>query len=529
MLWVANVLASFALISCAASAINTSIITSEVHNANHIFNAIHSSMRQWGAAWYHNGMSFFLATVPEGTQFFHGSSSDARVNDTEWLAFEPEHALFFAWPRGPRRGPGPSPPGPFRPKLLKRQQEVLHERPEDERDNQEGEEKYGYLHMYSAAKDLRLLYIDGLSAGKTDMGTLDSQDRILLRDQLNEGKMARADDDEKKGPGGPFGESVRAELACRIAKDEWNDRIDGFIRTESGFEIILCDFSRDVNLQRIAAVSSQEFMERHDIYEYKSINVARFDGIGGERVKVNYDNFVTAYTYANLDLFNESSGSGSKPRLQHLSSEQLEPIRSDLSQLVLEHDVVESSFNWQSIADMVVLKYSDFLKSLLASSKFGTLESLQKQVYKPLRPFIDPLQRNDTLENELCALQFIPHSIKKNTNAINSLAGKVVYDVSYTTCSTLHSILEDVDLDVAVSRIDALIEYLGWTTWKECSEKCGYNEACYIPIWPQGTVQDRLSPQCRDEPNNEGERYWGGGPGGPRPSPLTDPFLHGGL
>ncbi|KAJ9620130.1 hypothetical protein H2203_007895 [Taxawa tesnikishii (nom. ined.)] len=78
-------------------------------NPNHIFNAIHSSMRQWGSSLNHNGMSAFLATVPEGVQLYHGTSNSEPVEGMEWLAFEPEHALLFARPRGPP--PGREPPG----------------------------------------------------------------------------------------------------------------------------------------------------------------------------------------------------------------------------------------------------------------------------------------------------------------------------------------------------------------------------------------------------------------------------------
>ncbi|KAG9679913.1 hypothetical protein KCU87_g372, partial [Aureobasidium melanogenum] len=66
-------------------------------------------MRQFGSSLNHNGMSLFIATVPEGTELYHGTSTKDRVNGTQWLAFEPEHALIFA--RG-RRGPPPGhPPG----------------------------------------------------------------------------------------------------------------------------------------------------------------------------------------------------------------------------------------------------------------------------------------------------------------------------------------------------------------------------------------------------------------------------------
>src|SRR3954451_7330658 len=86
--------------TCAVSAATSHSWSQEVqHNTNHIFNAIHSSMRQWGSSLNHNGMSFFLATVPAGTRLYHGGSTRDPVIGPEWLAFEAEHALMFARPR----------------------------------------------------------------------------------------------------------------------------------------------------------------------------------------------------------------------------------------------------------------------------------------------------------------------------------------------------------------------------------------------------------------------------------------------
>lgn len=506
---VARALANLVLLGCAASLhTNDRIeVPSNVHNANHIFNAIHSSMRQWGSSWYHNGMSFFLASVPAGTQFYHGTTDSNRVNGTEWLAFEPQHALFFAHPRGQRPGRPPHNEHSFGSPG----QDVLEESAED------GDERYGYLHTYSAAKDLRLLYIDGLSAAKTDMGTLDSQDRILFGDKIATLLEKNPQSPDGHGPNGPPGDTERAQLACEMAQNEWNDRIDGFLRAEAGFEIILCDFSRVVHLVRMAALLPRSFDYGLDIFHYKSI-AARFDGIGGERVRVNYDHFVTAYAYDNLDVF--GSDQSAAPRLANISSEQLVDIRNDLTQLVLEHEIDESSFNWQSIADMIVTRYSDWLKYLV-SGGLPSLEALQKQALKPYIPFIDVLHRNATLEAERCAMQFIPQGECSSTE--ENLAAKAIYDVSYSICSTLHNVLDDTDLDTAESRLKKLIEYLSWTTWKGCSQKCGFNEACYIPIWPFGTVQDRSNPQCRDTQNNDGDRYWGGF-GGPPPGGFPGGF-----
>ena len=484
-------------------------------------------------------MSFFLATVPKGTQFYHGTSSASRVNGTEWLAFEPEHALNFARvgppPGGPPGGPPPEgphggPPPPLGHFDFRIKQDIF---ADNNQQQQQEEEEYGYLHTYATAKNLRLLYIDGLSAGKTDMGTLDSTDRILLRDRLNTsvGVDEEKPDRSKRPRGGPPGDVQRAHQACSIARDQWNDRIDGFIRAEAGFEIILCDFKRDLDLVRISAVQRENPTNDRPgrgggfgsvSYFYRSI-ASRFNGIGGGRVKLNYEHFVTAYAYTDLNLFakDESSAADGMPRLKHIDSEALEPFRADLTRLVMDYDAVETareSFDWQSIVDMVVLKYSDFL-AYLASDEVDSLAGLQSNVSTVFQAFIDDRERDAVVESRRCADQFLPASV----NDSPSLAGRVVFDVSYTICSTLRAVLDDTEYDTSKARVRGLVEYLNWTTWKECKEKCGYNEVCYIPIWPFGTVEDRENPQCKSQNGNGGggrdsEGYWRGGhgPGGPR-------------
>ena len=170
-------------LSICSTASSTADLT--IQNANHIFNVIHDSMRQWGSSLHHNGVSFFLATVPAGTQFYHGTSNPGIVSGMEWLAFEPEHAMVFARPHR-----GPPPPGPpddndkddrngHHEELRRRHDEGPPQPPPDFKDFDENDS--GYLHTYAAAKDLRLIYIDGMSAGKTNKGTLDSQDYEIGR------------------------------------------------------------------------------------------------------------------------------------------------------------------------------------------------------------------------------------------------------------------------------------------------------------------------------------------------------------
>jgi hypothetical protein len=200
-------------------------------NAFRIFNAIHSSMRQWGSSLNHNGVSYFPATVPKDTELYHGTRTDVPVTGIQWLAFEPEHALHFARQR--RRRPPPDDRSSV-PYANAKQKPV-------KLDPEEGE--LGFLHTYTTNKELHLLYIDGMSAGKTSNGTLDSQDFVILN---------YTNGDEGLG----FRDGDRAQALCKVAAHDWKGRVDGFIRLEAGFEIILCDFGKDLDVKRITRVGT---------------------------------------------------------------------------------------------------------------------------------------------------------------------------------------------------------------------------------------------------------------------------------
>ncbi|KAJ5725930.1 uncharacterized protein N7483_007287 [Penicillium malachiteum] len=496
-------------------------------NANHIFNTIQDSMRQWGSSLHHNGVSFFLATVPAGTQFYHGTSRSSFINGTEWLAFEPEHAMNFARPHMGRprhddddKKDGEGDKGPTHEELRRKSNTPPVE------DAQIDEDAKGYLHTYAAAKHLRLLYIDGMSAGKTQKGTLDSQDVLLFNNTIGNG-----DRDGSKGPG-PMGERERALEACELAENDWAGRIDGVLRMEAGFEVILCDFERDLSLVNIVQVNSESSERgpgpKHDddgrppfddgkrpkgpggpggggpdSSRWARAVAARYTGIGGHRVFLNYDNFISAFTYG-LDLFPNDA---IHPRLDHLSYADLEPIRRDLTATILTHDPREFSWDWQATTDMVITRYSEEL-SYFASERMTSLQALRSQIGMLLEPFVDYSGRNAANEVERCAIQFIPLPYQE----FPTIPARAVHGVTHSICATLLEAAAESDLTSAQKRIKELMEYLDWTTWKHC-RGCQDNEICVIPIWPMGSVEDYAHPQCKDalQPyNSSEENYWGG-------------------
>ena len=483
LIWVLSLLGSSSLSHSHIDATNASPA-----NANHIFNAIHSTLRHWESGINYNGVSFFLASVPKGTRFYHGAGSSQPITGTEWLAFVPEHALGFAhrsvWRRTHDEGK--------RPVNFQESQHPLNP-VVDGQDHMDGTvdgtsdfSSHGYLHIYAAAKDLRLLYVDGISAGPR--GSMQSQDRILFNDTIGYPKPG-----PKPPIGGPPSEQERAIEACRMVKEVWGKRIDGLVRTEQGFEIILCEFGRNVDVVHVSQTKPQDKTDSDGERKYKSQKktqikadtggegkhkqghksksggtrrpqsnccslAARHDQLIGHQVRLDFDHFVTAYTYG-LDLFPDNA---SQPVLEHISTEKLEPIRRDINYMINTLEPSLHAFDWQAVADMIVTRYSEELE-ILAKGDFASVTFLRARLEKLLEPFLDygDFKASDAVVDR-CQNEFIPNSAPTDT-----LGGSVVQLVSRRVCSTLVSGLFDgKDLDETVARFGELVSFLGWATLK---------------------------------------------------------------
>ncbi|KAK6007442.1 hypothetical protein QM012_004256 [Aureobasidium pullulans] len=684
-------------------------------HANHVFNAIHNSMRQFGSSLNHNGMSLFIATVPQATELYHGTSNKDRVNGTQWLAFEPEHALIFARghrgpppghhpddghappqenedeptqrpydheeisshpkpgtgedeknrhppngqpkhpggkdgkgrpgkphgdkgchgpsrndsrPDGPHHRPPPPPPPPphhgspgrdhddpprrcppgeghlpcpghhrgpprkgppfehhgpppewpehhgdqdhhehhrpppyeifdevddpyhdhpdHHPKhrefslppigywvhrlgdLLRNpkrrhvpttgdlasepfQSEMIETRAEQEplAPGKPEDQDSGYLHTYRTRHSLRLLYVDGQSAAKSNKGTLDTQDVLLLEDSIDHGS-------------GMFGERERAAQLCKLAHEKWNDRVDGILRMEGGFEIILCDFAAHLDVVSIAKTNPKNgggfggSGDNGDGFNYYRAVAARYHGIGGGRAVLGYEEFVSAFAYPEAMFFDDTG----RPRLNN-GSAAIDDIRRAVDKMILRNSDSSEKVDWQAVVDMIVARYADRIE-YLASGSLHSLEALQSEIERALRPFIDYSARNRILETERCASQFMPDL---DSSMSSSVAAQAVRQVTNTLCSSLMTASEQTDYTIALEQIKQLKAYLAWTTWKQC-RGCAADEICFLPIWPVGTAEDFIQPKCRSDvslgPGQGREnRYWNdfGGPGHKGPGP----------
>jgi hypothetical protein len=256
----------------------------------------------------------------------------------EWLAFEIEHAEMFAQPfpggrpRRPGRpehperperpgepGDGPPPP-PFEVSWSETVDEIRSMDDDDEPDYSRG-----YLHIYRTTRPLtKLVYIDGMSAGKTTMGTLDTQDYLL-----------RNITDGDNGPA--FSDFKRGRDLCDLDA-EWE--FEGFVRMEMGFEIIFCEFSDGLVLESVrgrASGKNKSFGRMPQLELLRGASM-RYPGITAQRLILDYSGMVSAYWY-DFNLTNPDPERLDLPRLPASDLEGLGTMKADFKALFEESSV----------------------------------------------------------------------------------------------------------------------------------------------------------------------------------------------
>ncbi|KAK3377109.1 hypothetical protein B0T24DRAFT_656797 [Lasiosphaeria ovina] len=427
------------------------------HNGFHIFNAVHSALRQWGSSLNHNGLSLFLATVPNDVLLYHGDNVPDLPPSFEWLAFEIEHAEQFARPRRSRRMPDP-PPG-----LLNQHAQGGQAKSAHDDGDEEPHEYPGYLQIYRVTKPLRVLYVDGMGAGKTDLGTLDTQD-FLLRNSRSEH---------------PIRDYERGQDLCDIAV-AWG--LQGVLRMEAGFEIIKCNFSDSVEVVSVRQRPALADPGSRDYFE-------RYHGIGSGRAVLDFSSMVSALFYP-VNLTNPDPERPELLRLAGATEKQLHAIRLRLAEVVKarSRDTPASSINWQGVADMIVARYADRLKSMADKTK--SLGAIRGAINQLLNLHID-----------------YPPEGKKEMGKEDRLILAGIEHVTSSICSALFSVRK---LVVADPYADQVSLSAAWTRWKQCP-LCEYDEVCFVAMWPFGDRESHEQPSCRNSSTIGGDRrgsYW---------------------
>lgn len=158
-----------------------------LQTASWLFNAVHNTMRILGNTVARAGFSFVPGYIPAGTLLYHGKRGAAIPHGMEWFALDVEYSLNMLH-------------GPFM------------------------SSNDSHLLTFTNTHPLKIVNIDGASAALYPDGTMDSQGFLL--NQTKEDWIG-------------FKEYERAALLCELGKEFG---VDGYVRLNTGFELIMCSF-----------------------------------------------------------------------------------------------------------------------------------------------------------------------------------------------------------------------------------------------------------------------------------------------
>ncbi|TFK22762.1 hypothetical protein FA15DRAFT_671198 [Coprinopsis marcescibilis] len=288
---------------------------------NFIFDGVSSLLQQWANTHYRNGHNIVPATIPVGTLLYHGTNQKVLPAGPEWTAVDPEHSYFFC--RAPAEGEG------------------------------------CYHLTLAATRPLNLLYFDGSSAAKM-YGTMDSQDMIIWGEIKS-----------------PYNEWERIISLC-----DWGKKydLDGFLRMEPDFEIMLCDFKNGVepvsflNL-RPAGTLGPPGVPPHERRQGKVSQRLNYGLIeagqwhnrfpGDTRITLDLGRLISFY---DLDMFPSLvEGRLNQERFDHrvagIDKEDMERLLARVDE-VLTSKPVASGVDWSSLYRVVIHRYADRLELL---------------------------------------------------------------------------------------------------------------------------------------------------------------------
>lgn len=494
----------------------------DFENATSVFNTVHGSLKQRNSDLSPVGVSFIPAYIPPNTPFYHSTRSSNLPEKFEWIAMDYEFSYDFAhFPRRRRRGPphgkppGGKPPPYGKPFESEKSMDTLDDRLPTEKDM--------YLYTFQNTKALdKLIYLDGASAAKTESGEMDQQ--MILSQQLDiDGRVNEY------------------EAAGKIC--DWGKAfgLQGIVRLEIGFEIILCDFHKDIklisnitlnNVTDLLSFPNEPETKSTDLEKkrsgildvaeamagYEHLQSGEATNIGENRILLDFSKMVSPLnkTWINPDPYYR--------RINHLSPELKSDILDELCQNLKTPIQPYKKTDWQSISSRMVNKFGPLLLmlnntlSLFDISENASLETLLQDTAGNLTQFTYNFVRRYS-DDTIISLQ------KKKQNAYSASVKDYVYHTYPVTSKSeilIYSSLHKVHAEIFLIIFDAfevsknilvdiyvkdsksefskhessirelrfslinLLENLKWSTFTRCSSICNWDEICYSPTWGPG-------------------------------------------
>ncbi|KAF9003165.1 hypothetical protein BDZ89DRAFT_967608 [Hymenopellis radicata] len=475
-----------------------------------IFDTVHSFLQHWPNTRYRNGHNIVPGVVPVGTLLYHGRSDDQIPTEPQWTATDPEHSYSFC------RG---------------------------------SVEEGCWQLTLSATRPLNVLYFDGSAAAKLADGPLQTQDIVawgeIRPDMIRE-------------------EYTRIDALCT-----WGRKfgVDGFVRMEMDFEIMICDFTAGLEVVSFSHLTSNKpafpgprWPGRKPTYitDYpvatSDRSVEAFEVLhsgswhnlypGDTRIRLDLARFVSFYDTALVpSLMAQRLG---QERFEHhlgaISQEDITAVMERVERVVETPHRAGCGVDWSTLLHTIFERYQnrlEMIQYLLNSSRADASDNVAKKVQTQLDVMVQPYNLHSvTVPTEaysrdlswslpiykLCATTHTKHLHSSQTflalmtesehlllgaiDETNREICRVVTRMWAEGAKTAGAVEDDALLGSWRVQLTALMDWLDWSAWIKCDPACGVEEMCYLPTWP---FFGRTPPRFP----GGGAPEFPGGPGGP--------------
>ncbi|KAG1787940.1 uncharacterized protein HD556DRAFT_1276906 [Suillus plorans] len=368
-----------------------------------VFETANSLLQHWANTRHRIGHTIIPGTIPVGTHLYHGALTGPHLPTAlDWVAVEPDHSKLFC----------------------------------------KGSIETGCWHLTLAVtRPMKVLYFDGNSAAKLSGGTMDTQDLVAWSEMK---------------PEWLWNEEQRIKDLCK-----WGEKygVNGFVRMEMNFEIMICNFTSHMeivsflNLESIRIGTSTDpppvgphtgerlcsvfdvglIYYRTSVYHvFELLHSAswRENYPGETRIMLDFSGLVSFYDTAlvpslvprrvGLDRWDH--------RVAAISSEDIERVQDRLAQALALPPATTSGIDWKTVLRVVVDRYAsrlEFIQHLLNltlddGSIFDHAQQIQRQLRAVLLPYT--------------VFAALPPNTSVTANATNSWAAPV-----FRECAASHA------------------------------------------------------------------------------------------
>ncbi|KAI5839979.1 hypothetical protein DFP73DRAFT_483166 [Morchella snyderi] len=334
-----------------------------------------------------------------------------------------------------------------------------------------------------------------MSAALGGEGTLDSQNVFLYGKVVDDGWGHRME------------EYKRAKELCEWANGLGEGVVEGFVRMNSGFELLWCDFESEsielVSRLNVTVPTSEKppngSHPHHPPGQRSPFALeSRWEWVRSatwhytspeDRVKLDYCRMTSYYNVSH------PSGVKRSHRLTSITPEQAEAVKTEVVHNLLNENVYCTGIDWREVADGIARKYLERIIELRELLRMRPTPETVKRArglsHAIVMPFLQTSDKSTEAAMERCVKEYTGRiDLSRIGNSERMLVG-AVEGVMQSICKLAFGVYEDfsgpIDKEIVVNAresIGELVDWVDWAGWHRCEESCGWNEVCAVPLWP---------------------------------------------